>query len=238
MGGILNQKHKTKIIRAFRAPSAPMVMSLMALILIVGAPALVSMIDNSINEDYAVEVALDDTNAFGSYDMGSTFPVASDVVTILPSDGGWMISPLDQSKVPTITAYRMYYDGSAFSSADPTIVTVSLSGTPTSVVFRFTTDTGAQVFPMVLGDDGSYSITLTSADKILLTSGSVNKVMIFATYQAGTAPAVFSGAVTAYSMVTVPYAEIIVGATGALLIVCALLATPWLGTSGLTIRRR
>lgn len=234
VGGDFTFTKKIKI-RMPRIPENAKIMSLMALILICAAPALVSVIDDQINDEYAAEVALDDTGAYAVYDMGLiSVSAPGDVAAVLPSDAGsWMISAIDSTVVPTITAYRMYYTATAFETADPSIINVDVAGTPKAVTLRMVYDGGAVTLPMT-SDNGIYSVTLSSVDKILLATSNITTVMFFVTYEAGTAPAVFTADVTAFTVGTVPYAEIIVGATGALLLICAIFATPWFGMGGYT----
>lgn len=226
------KKFKKIKLRVPRIPENAKIMSLMAIILICAAPALVSVIDDEQASNYNVEIPLDYTGFSASFDIGMTSYSTEDSVATVVSDEGILVSSVDPTLVNSITAYRIYYLGDAFGTADPSTISLAVNDNPTSVLFRMIYSGGVSVFPMSADDSGTYYVTLSSADKVFLSSQNVSQIMFFVQYEAGTAPAVFDADVTAYGFVSIPYGEIIVGATGVLLLICALFATPYFGLKG------
>ena len=250
MGRIISQKNKSKVIRAFRAPSAPVVMSLMALILIIGAPALVSTIDDSHNQDILVTndlVAADDTGLLDSIYWNPSAPVDTDRTYSALIDGNNVSYALSSvSSKQYVGVYRLYnIDPSVFSSISKLNINTSVELNPASRV-ELTTDAGATIkmygFTAIYDANNNlvgYEKDFSSYEKTLISGSNIKSVgILFQILTTGTAPEYAEFEINPEIGITIPYGEIIVGATGVLLIVCAILATPWVGTTGLTIKRR
>lgn len=250
MGRLINQKHKTKIIRAFQAPSAPVVMSLMALILIMGAPALVSVIDDSAQSDHMIAMGpyVESDLANPRITFNEDTPSGADTTfSYIPgsTNNGTHVFTMNTpaNKIYAKSFLGLIIDNSIFDAGVSRIV-LNFSGTDVTDV-RFLTMTpgsaySAVHFVEILDADGvgtnsfvcdidSYSLAKIKSNDI---SPSIN--IVFDDGFSGS----FEMTSETYAFTTIPYGEIIVGATGVLLIVCAILATPWVGTTGLTIRRR
>jgi len=250
LGRIISQKNKSKVIRAFRTPSAPVVMSLMALILVIAAPALVSSIDDSYNQDILVTntlVAADDTGLSASIYWNTSTPVDTDKTYSTLIDGNNVSYALSSaSSKQYVGLYKLLnIDPSVFSSISKLTINTSVDLHPMSRA-QLTTDAGATI-PMY-GFTGifdannilvGYEKEFSSYEKTLISGSNIKSVgILLQILTDGTASEYAQFEINPEIGTTIPYAEIIVGATGALLIVCAILATPWVGTTGLTIKKR
>lgn len=235
MGRIISQKNKSKVIRAFRAPSAPVVMSLMALILIVGAPALVSIIDDSDTQvmhtaDGLKFVDRDTDNLFVQSWESDT---PEDLVnTYTTSEIGSFIFSFDSSAASDYV--RVYEIRNLDFDKGLTKIDISVSEPIQSI--RLKVDS-INFYDFEGVSDTDFSLDVDQIAALNLTSGDSVSILIYTLAEYDYGPGVIVDATTYYGT-TIPYGEIIVGATGVLLIVCAILATPWVGTTGLTVKRR
>jgi len=250
MGRIISQKNKSKVIRAFRAPSAPVVMSLMALILIIGAPALVSMIDDSAQSEHMIPLGSyteDDLSAPWVRKMVDA-PADADMTFSYISgadNGGTHVFTLNtlanKAYVNAIEGIKI--DNSVFDGGVSRVI-LSFDGSDVLDVRLVTSIPGESYsyvrFVEILDADGvGTNVFVCDLDSYQLTKIKANDLSpgIAIGFNGGFS-GVFEMTSETYASTTIPYGEIIVGATGVLLIVCAILATPWVGTTGLTIRRR
>ena len=245
MGRIISQKNKSKVIRAFRAPSAPVVMSLMALILVCAAPALVSVIDDTYTYEGSSEVQLLDIDSTepSLIRLASTpeIPAYNDAsVSYIPAsenDGTFLIALNDPSEIDNVRFARFKGIDVAplmsgmgvkvVTSSDVTVVHVSLSNSDDN--------SGTQILlTQSEADTSVWTGSLSTVDIVKIRSG----VYDLAYVDMHGPNEIFDMEIYSVGEYSIPYGEIIIGATGVLLIVCAILATPWVGTTGLTVKRR
>ncbi len=236
---VSKSKIKNEVKKAFRLPGNAAVMSMMAVILVCAAPALVSIIDDSVNQEYdtplvpnymdSVLIYPNNTRIQGevvaSSDLGVSIIREDNVISILSDTPGY-------SGVLTI----FFMDKAVIS--DTTKIVIGSSSEYSSISI----DAGDHdVHGVYDPETQEYTFTLSSIDRhyIMSTDSDFVSINVTNTVASGkTYSAVETISVEVYGSVMIPYAEIIIGATGALLLICALLATPWVSTSGLTIRRR
>mgnify|MGYP000872141584 CR=1 FL=1 len=246
MGRLISQKNKSKVIRAFRTPSAPVVMSLMALILIIGAPALVSVIDDSMSSQVMTKISFEDEDnlAITYVDTSGVWQTGDKLASLYPSmnDGSYFYTvsnPADATSVKMISIHSL----APTEIPDFNRMTITIDGDqPTSSYFSVNSTTSSTTHPRynidaIESNPGVWVIDADSIDRAKLGASQYDTWSIMIIYDGGltTGSTVM---VETYTASTIAYGEIIVGATGVLLIVCAILATPWVGTTGLTIKRR
>ena len=230
------KKVKNEIKRAFRLPGNAAVMTMMAVILVCAAPALVSIVDssmdeNSISYDHAYEKE-------GS--TASTINVDgvwSSLDSLIPSvnDGVWA-SVLTSDQMANGSYVFMKYDSSALRDGARHIeFTCNVS--KVSLIFNSDVNPKSE-HVLTADDDGVFRYTLDSLDSVRFKTGYFDCVLISVSGSHNVLPALLELELFVGKDYIIPYAEIIIGATGALLLVCAILATPWVSTSGLTVKRR
>ena len=244
MGRIISQKNKSKVIRAFRAPSAPVVMSLMALILICAAPALVSVIDaDSSSTSYDSPIVMPPR---ALSDIGFVADTPEEIVrtySTLDYDGGYSTA-LDRTASAKYLAYEsVVFDKTEDMRFDK--IVISVDGVIKNIQFTYVYNglkVYAGLFTPVLDASGAstgvYEYVVSSLHQTRILSDGCTKIGYGITFLPDNSLISWSVDYEFYSNVSIPYGEIIIGATGVLLIVCAILATPWVGTTGLTVKRR
>lgn len=228
--------NKARIKRAIRPPSNAVVMSMMAVILVCAAPALVSIIDDS---DKTIIHTADGLNFKDSDISNYSIPFwKSDtpvdlVKTYAASDIGSIVYSFDS---PEASDYVRVYEirNLDFSDKGLTKIDVSVSEPIDSIRLK--------VDSMIFYDfakisDTDYSLDVNQITALNLASGDRVAVLIYtlAEYDYGSGFVVDS---STYYGTTIAYGEIIIGGTGVLLMVCALLATPWFGVGGITKKKR
>lgn len=226
-------------------------MSLMALILIIGAPALVSVIDDSMESDHLVPMGayVPYENAELGLTAISDAPEFDRTYAYLPAadNNGTnvliMNTTSDGKYVDTVSGNRLA--NSNFDNGVTRIVINVESGDIKGVYLAHTNDDGSawgiNNFDPVLDELGNRTGTyILDIDQIILAKIRANESNPSVSFKIDSAEfdGVLSWTSDVYSSTTIAYGEIIVGATGVLLIVCAILATPWVGTTGLTVKRR
>lgn len=238
------KKVKNGIKRAFRLPGNAAVMTMMAVILVCAAPALVSIIDDSYNEVYYAEtIILEKDLAVNNYVRTSIEGVSGTAdfsyIAASVNDGVHIMTLEDPADITDVVFYRFAdLDFSSLVSGASKISVVTESA-PANIRFGAMSDnvlstlfsvslTQSEVDPTV------WSVDLTQIQMAQLRSGIVESV--FFDVYADTEYVDLR--ISTFKGVVLPYGEIIIGATGALLLVCAILATPWVSTSGLTVKRR
>lgn len=224
-----------KTLKGLKPPKVPdrvKLLSLLAIILVVGAPALVSIIDDSMNVDYLADTVLYDTDhSVLSKALGPDNP-AVDIVYLSATDnaGVNVISLIDNGDLAVIDRYRFIgFDMEPIKSG-ASIISVTLNVETTSAV-KFATNAPAGTTPIYRSmtqsetDPYTWTVDLTSVEIAKFKSDVYN--YIYFTVPCNEAYVELQA--TAYTFTTVPYGEIIIGATGAVLLLCALLATPYFG---------
>jgi hypothetical protein len=220
-------------------------MSLMALILIIGAPALVSVIDDDIAYDGARIYDYDDSTVFSGSIAGRTIgdtngenPLASVTTSIFtPTESGTgYIFNLDHTNLP-LWYIRAACDLKDLIEDGVRIITVTA---PDVVHLTYVAD---KSYRFVETAENIYTLNISSVDAVSILSFTGNEVLTFG-FSDNVLPTslpatgIFEFDLEMKEYYSIAYGELIVGATGVLLIVCAILATPWVGTTGLTIKRR
>lgn len=237
---VSRKKVQSEIKKAFRLPSNAVVMSMMAVILVCAAPALVSIIDDS----YSASI---ETPVNGLVPLDEKYTVYVDspadpidkTVSVVSDDGAYIVA-LDK---PSIASTVRYYSFDWFSKsalADVTKIVLTIDSDKVSSI-RFSFGGTWKEFVNVADANGDPTTTWvfepSSIDRARMQSD-VGFIGIRILFPVGDAPAALTMEYDTYGTTSIPYGEIIIGATGALLLVCAILATPWVSTSGLTVKRR
>lgn len=239
------KKVKNEIKRAFRLPGNAAVMTMMAVILVCAAPALVSIVDDSYNVVYDAETIilekdLDWINNFVRTSIGGVSSTADFSYVAASVNGGVHIMTLeDPADITDVVFYR--FADLDFSSlvGGASKISVVTESAPANIRFgALSGDNLSTLFSVSLVqsevDPTVWSVDLNQIQMAQLRSGIVGSVF-FDVY----ADTVYVDlGISTFEGVVLPYGEIIIGATGALLLVCAILATPWVSTSGLTVKRR
>lgn len=239
------KKVKNEIKRAFRLPGNAAVMTMMAVILVCAAPALISIIDDSMNDTMGVEVdAFAERSNFKAYVApltGQSFPDSKDGTCVWLNDGSaYTIVISDPTVVGYVSSFSFdWFDRAVFRDAGVSRIVLSFDSDSVSSV-RFLNGSDWDTFVKVVDDDGSISwvYDLSTIDRVRLSGDESLNLGLRVLFPVGSAPDVLTMEYSTTSNVIIPYGEIIIGATGALLLICAILATPWVSTSGLTVKRR
>lgn len=221
-------KIKYNVKKAFRLPSNALVMSMMAVILVCAAPALVSVIDDTLSYEHTYEADLDP-------DLYSVIARQSGVSSIPLS---YVVDPVDSSIItvafpvgsdPTLYTYVEITNGTkVYDGGDVRNLKFTVTGDPT---FVYSGVKGSDNSYYATLSDGVFSTDVTTVDNARLSDSPF-------VFQVSGVEEAFTVDIDIEKSASFAYGEIIIGATGALLLICALLATPWFSTSGLTIRRR
>lgn len=205
-------------------------MSLMAIILICAAPALVSSIDDSTTYSYdsVVPGNQEILKQFVAFDAETPVDVVKTYSSVVSDTG--LIGVLDSTAAADYIRYIDYkYDSSLIPTFDSMVVTSTDFQTVylTMVYNGVTQNVGT--FDRV--SDGEYVYILDSVEKVKLQSDKCTEIGLkgkFIDDATDNWTVDIGYATTEY----IPYGEIIVGATGALLLICALFATPYFGLNG------
>ena len=239
------RKITTTAKRVVKPPSQSVVLSLMALILIVGAPALVSVID-----DYTVPFEFESDLSVKSLDdlkIISHQPTKVNGVNTTVEEKATIIR--DGNSYSIVHAVTGSYGWIYIKDFDNTMVKDGVSkivvttSSPINIDIRFYNGAVFDTFSLSRDDTNTvHTLELSSVDIAKIRSYPVDAMdVILCGVVADDHPfdeAVTTVTVSAYGNVMIPYGEIIIGATGAILIVCALFATPWFGIGGITAKPR
>jgi len=227
-----------------KIPSNARLMSLMAIILICAAPALVSVIDDSAQSDHMIAMGpyVESDLANPRITFNEDMPSGADgTFSYIPgsANNGTHVFTMNTpaNKIYAKSFLGFVIDNSIFDVGVSRIV-LNFSGTDVTDVRFLTLIPGsaysAVPFVEILDADGvgtnsfvcdidSYSLAKIKSNDI---SPSIN--IVFDDGFSGS----FEMTSETYAFTTIPYGEIIVGATGALLLICALFATPYFGLNG------
>ncbi len=205
-------------------------LSLLAIVLVVGAPALVSVIDDSVNQEYDILQVPDYRDTPMIYPNNTR--IQGDVVS--PSDLGVEIIR-DDNTITVLSDTPGYSGILSISLLDKSIITsaskiVIKSSTEYSGIYLEAGD--HDVFGIYDPDMHQYEFALSSIDRhyIMSTDSDYLFVNLVNTSASGnTFSAVESLTIEIYGSTIIPYAEIIIGLSGIVLMLCALFATPWFG---------
>lgn len=245
---VSRKKVQSEIKKAFRLPSNAAVMTMMAMILVCTAPALVSVIDDKAATDITYQTSglteANDYSPFGGWSADTPADTVKTFSVIRGSENdGTTIITMDSlsAKRYVMSINGLNIDQSVFTD-DKVRKIVLTFDTDTISSIRLSTYVGnpstyqGPLFTEV--SDGVWEIDINSITLTRLLSDDINKIEIQIYFDTEAFPGSFSMKAETFATSTIAYGEIIVGATGVLLIVCAILATPWVGTTGLTVKRR
>lgn len=220
---------KLKRLKPPPVPGQVKLLSLLAIVLVCAAPALVSVIDDTVNEQYDMPLS-PDFDELKLYPNNMRFE--GEPVTGVGDD----FDIIGEDNVISILSPAIGYSGVfTISLMEKAIVKdVSKIVITTSEHGGMSIGSGNYFVPGIYDADlGQYTFTLSSIDKhhIMQSSSdflSINAAKKFVDDRSF--ELVETYIIEVYGSVMIPYDEIIIGATGALLLICALLATPWFGT--------
>jgi hypothetical protein len=245
----MSLKKKLKRLKPPPVPGQVKLLSLLAIVLVCGAPALVSVIDDSMQSEQMV--------AMGSYTEaktieGETFPLSLKWDTDTPEEAVKSFSFIPASENDGTNVFVL----NAISSKDYMVSintgvyidSADFEAGVSKIVLNFVGDVSSIRFVPLI--DGTYSfVNFTQImttdelgneigtnswelelDQVMLTKLRANDARASLQIYVGDD---FDGTLTwtseTYRYTTIAYGEIIIGATGALLCFCALMATPWFG---------
>jgi len=234
-------KIKNNVKKAFTLPNNAVVMSMMAVILVCAAPAVVSMIDDSYTTDVSVLSTFDDEDITVNYKVSEEWAVPGSLSMLKPSEnnGSYLFAANVADDVPLITSITINgFEISDFENLGR--IEMTTNSAPSAITFYVGGDgvTSHSIPGNYDADTQVWNFDLDSVDRAKIGSDGYTSVILTMRYTAGTALSATELVIVPYGTMTISYGEIIIGATGVLLLICALLATPWFSTSGLTIRRR
>lgn len=238
----MSLKKKLKRLKPPPVPGQVKLLSLLAIVLVCGAPALVSVIDDSYTYEGSSEIQLLDVPSDkSSYVRAPTAedPINSADVSYIPAsenDGTFLMALNDPSEANNVTYARFYgIDMAPLTSGMGTIKVVT-SCDPTDVqIVLFSDDVSSSPIYLTQSevDPSVWTTSLDSIDLIKLRSGTYENMFVVM----GGQNELFDMEIFAVGDYVIPYGEIIIGATGAILCFCALMATPWFGTGKIGKRR-
>ena len=210
-------------------------MSLMAIILICAAPALVSVIDEKATFDmtYEKDMQAIPTGINANLKWSADTPESTDkTFAVLVEDNVITV-------VLTTPASNAYLTAMTIYGFDPAIidglVKLSLISDIEAKPFMSTMLGGVyKQFHVFQAIDGGYSYAPSSYDRALIGNGNSEDLAFNYNGAALHESSIYTVSVVAEYGTAIHYGEIIVGATGALLLICALFATPFFGLGGYT----
>lgn len=233
-----------RIKKIIRMPNNAVVMSMMAVILVCAAPALVSIIDDSYTYEGSLETQLLDVpSTKDSYvriiEEGVDKNADVSYIPASENDGTYVMVLNDPSDLDNATYARFYGIDMAplMSGAGEIKVVTSCDATHVRIGLESSDDGTSNSWKNLIQSETDPSVwtrSLPSTELIKLEAGAYDFIYIDIHAQSE----LYDMQIFATGEYVIPYGEIIIGATGALLLICALLATPWFSTSGLTIKRR
>jgi hypothetical protein len=216
-------KIKNKVKKVFRLPSNAVVMSMMAVILVCAAPALVSAIDDTLSYEHTFEADLDpDLYTVHARKTGETPLPLSYVVD--PVDPSIITIAFPEGSDPTMYLYVLITNETKIFDGQVRNLRFTVTGDPTKVYIN-------SIGGLNKLSDGVFLTDVSTIDNERLSDSSFE-------FQVHGCDEVFTVDIDIEKSASFAYGDFIIGATGVLLLTCAILATPWFGTSGLTIKRR
>ena len=234
------KKFKKIKLRVPRIPENAKIMSLMAIILICAAPALVSVIDaDSSSTSYDSPIVMPPR---ALSDIGFVADTPEEIVrtySTLDYDGGYSTA-LDRTASAKYLAYEsVVFDKTEDMRFDK--IVISVDGVIKNIQFTYVYNglkVYAGLFTPVLDASGAstgvYEYVVSSLHQTRILSDGCTKIGYGITFLPDNSLISWSVDYEFYSNVSIPYGEIIIGATGALLLICALFATPYFGLGGYT----
>lgn len=219
---------------------------MMAVILVCAAPALVSIIDDSAQSEHMISMgSYTEAPTYGVQSLGWKVDTPAEVnktfsfLAASENDGTnvFVLNALTSKAYFDHISSGIYIDNSDFAAGvskiilhvDGDIKYIRFSPVGENIPYSF-------VYFKKIGDTNTFVLDI---DQVMLAKLKANDAKgSIQIYVGEDFDGTLSWTSETYAYTTIPYGEIIIGATGALLIVCAILATPWVSTSGLTVKRR
>lgn len=213
-------------------------LSLLAIVLVVGAPALVSIIDDSMSSQVMtknVPFEDEDNLAITYIDTSNVWQPGSKLASLYPSmnDGAYFYTSSNPADAATVKSVSIH---SVRPTDVPTFnrMTITVEGDePTSLYLSVNSTTSSTTHPRynidaIESNPGVWVIDADSIDRAKLGASQYDTWSIFLTYTGGLTTG-STVTVETYTASTIAYGEIIIGLSGIVLMLCALFATPWFG---------
>lgn len=229
-----------KIQKAVRLPPNHTAMSLLAVILVIGAPALVSTLNDDITYDYIqtrvmyeLETTEESLNSYCRIGDEGTLSTPITYVGASMNNGVHSIAINDTSLASQIRYYRVHnIDFDTIKDGGDKVIltsTADISGIRFGALSGMEGVSICERFTNVLNEDGTpsdvWEYTIRPTDMVKFRGDMYTQIYIDIFTKA---PLVDFTLETVKSN-TVVVSEIIIGATGAALMLCAVLAMPWFG---------
>lgn len=238
---MIKKATKVRIVRATRPPSNLVVMSLMAALLVVGAPALVSIIDDSMIYDMDSSAPfIEKDTPYGplSKRISGSMPVGTDVslsyVKGSDNNGVHLITLNTISSAQYVgSVEHIFIDNSTFSKG-VTKVILHFDDASDIASVRFSTNLPDQSYTyLTMSKVGSDSFEL-EIDRFLYAklSDTGHDPQLQIIFIEGAFSGLLSFSSEVEYVYSLDYGSLIIGATGALLLICALFATPYFSILG------
>ena len=231
------KKFKKIKLRVPRIPENAKIMSLLAIILVCAAPALVSVIDEKATFDttYEKDIQAIPTGIEARLSWSADTPESTDkTFAILVEDNVITVAlttPASKAYVSSLTIYG--FDPAIINGLVKLSLISDIEAKP--LMTTMIGDVYKQFsFEAIDGVDGGYSYTPSSYDRVLIGGGDSTDLVFKYFGAALQESSIYTVSVVAEYGTAIHYGEIIVGATGALLLICALFATPFFGLGGYT----
>lgn len=236
-----NYKVELRKKKIFSIPYNTQIFSMFAIILIIGAPAVVSMIDDSYTTDVSVLSTFDDEDITVNYKMSEEWAVPGALSMLKPSEnnGSYLFAANVADDVPLIT--WIFIDGFEISDFENLgRIEMTTNSVPSSITFYVIGDglTSHSIAGNYDADTEVWNFDFDSVDRAKIGSDGYTSVTLLLTYTAGTALSFTELTIVPYGTMIISYGEIIIGLTGGLLLICALFSTPWFGIGGLNIKKK
>lgn len=206
-------------------------LSLLAIVLVVGAPALVSIIDDSYSASIETPVnGLVPLDTGYKVYLGSSADPEDKTVSVVNEDGTYIVAMDKPATAPTVTYYT--FDGFSKSAlSDVTKIVLTIDSDKVNHI-RFIYGNTWKLFTNIVDTDGTPTNTWifepSSIDRARIQSD-VGFIGIRVLFTVGDAPAALTMEYDTYGTSSIAYGEIIVGLSGIVLMLCALFATPRFG---------
>jgi hypothetical protein len=221
----------------------------MAMVLLIGAPALISVIEDTMTEDISyvgdylpsetgfrvVTIPINDYVIPEGVSMSNISSYENNTLTVIQ----------DHTEVSSkIKSFGIYDNNLSNFINGVTKISITSDVNISSINFWSKVNDVTKIndnFVNLLDENdlptNTWVYTLNSIDKVRLTSDDLVSYWFGINLVPGYDSDIFIADITAEYGSTINYGEIIIGLTGGLLLTCALFATPWFGAGGLNIKK-
>lgn len=221
--------NKSNKIKMPKVPDRVKLLSLLAIVLVVGAPALVSIIDDSATYEYTNDIVLYDVpSEMASYARVPDSMISVSQIPASDNNGVHFIAIDDQSLASSVTYIRFYGIDMAPLTDGATSLTIVTEAAPDTIRLGAKSNGSNPIwsrFVQSADDPTVWTYDLSSIERAMFASDNIDRIYIDFYGALGSADMKISAA----GSQSIAYGEIIIGATGAVLLLCALLATPYFG---------